>query len=107
MALRSLGWVTVPTAGSPVQVSATGVRCHSVFIQQVGSNTAAMHIGTDSNMDPTTGASMLATLPTPTANSLPSYTGGVDQAVAGIDLQEIWIDATVSGEEVLVSYLEA
>jgi hypothetical protein len=66
-----------------------------------------MHIGTASDMDPTDGTSMVATLIIPTATGIPSWSASVDNAANGIDLSEIWIDADVSGEEVLVSYIEA
>lgn len=107
MALRSFGWVTVTVAGTPERVTTNSIRAHAVFIQQVTGNTGAMHIGLSASMDPADGTDMIATLPIPTTNVLPSYSTGVDHASAGVNLNELWIDAGVSGEEVLISYLEA
>ena len=106
MALKTDGWTTVAAAGTPVQVSATHVACHAVFIQQITGQTGVIHIGTSSSMDASDGTDMLATLPVPTANVLPSWSAGIDGQPNGIDLQEIWIDASVNGESALVSYNE-
>lgn len=111
MALKSQGHITVATSGTPVRVSTTtgnaGVRCHAVFIQQLVGNTGDIHIGISASMDPSDGTDMLATLPIPTVNALPSYSAGVDWAAAGVDLGEIWLDVSVNGEAALVSFIEA
>ena len=106
MALKSNGWTTVASAGTPIRVSATRIACHAVFIQQIVGQSGVIHIGTSTSMDPSDGTDMLATLPEPTDNLLPSWSSGISGAANGIDLQEIWIDASVSGEKALISYNE-
>ena len=106
MALRSFGHVTVVTGGTPVRVTTESIRAHAVFVQQLVGNAGVAHVGISTNMDPSDGTDMIATLLIPTVNALPSYSTGVDLASAGVNLNEIWIDGT-TGEAVLISYLEA
>lgn len=106
MAIKSFGWKTVATAGTPLQVTATRTPAHTVFIQQVAGNTGVMHIGTSASMDPATGIDMVASLVIPSAAALPSWSAAVSQAANGMDLTELWIDAGVSGDKVLISYVE-
>lgn len=105
-AVKSLGWVTVASAGTPVQVSPSRLPAQSVFIQQVASNTGAMHVGVSGSMDPSDGTDMVASLVAPSASALPSFSITAENAPNGLDLQNLWIDAAVNGEEVLISYVE-
>jgi hypothetical protein len=107
MALKSFGWKTVASAGTPERLTATRTPAQSVLIQVVTTNTGDMYIGTSASMDPTDGTDMVAVLSNPTADAQPpSFSLTANDAANGIDLSEIWIDSEISGEEVLVSYLE-
>ena len=108
MALKSFGWKTVASAGTPVQLTTTRTMAHAVLIQAVHTNTGDMYVGVSTSMDPTDGTDMIAVLSEPTAGETPPSIsiGPVHGAANAFDLREIWIDAEVNGEEVLVSYLE-
>ncbi len=108
----SLGKVTVVTAGTPVQVDLTVLpadnrqspRVHAYIVQALSANVGKVYIGT-LGMNKSTLAGVLAVLPIPTANLVPTLSVSVAQAANGLNLSDLWFDADTSGEGVLVSCL--
>ena len=104
--------VTVTVAGTPVQVISTHKSAQSVLIQALPNNTGRIIVGFDNTcranaagVNPS--GTVLAIIGAPTSNTAtpPSANGGNPTAPAAINLQQFWIDASVSGEGVIVSYL--
>lgn len=112
MAQKSLGKVTITTAGTPERSTknnadpAAVVWVHSYLVQQVAANTGKVWIGS-SGMNKTTGVGVYAVLPVPTANTLPSFSATVTQQVAAFDMAAVYIDVDVNGEAAIVSLIEA
>lgn len=111
MAIRSLGKVTVTTGGTEVRATSNEssptarLGCQSIFIQALAANTGDIYVGA-SGLDRTTLAGVYAILPASTASSYPSVCFELSNSPAGINANEIWIDAEVNGEGVLVSITE-
>jgi hypothetical protein len=119
MALESLGFVTVASAGTPERatknvgqtgsnlgpVGSPGNRfpCHSFLVEALPTNTGKVYVGKRSAMNKTTGAGLLAILPIPTTNLLPSFSSTMSKSFNAFDLSTIWIDVEVSGDGVLIS----
>ncbi len=104
--------VTVVTAGTPVQVIATHKAANSVLIQALPLNTGRIVVGYDNTVRANAAGvnpsgTVLAILGAPSSNTAtpPSANGGNPTAPAALDLQQFWIDSSVSGEGVIVSYL--
>jgi hypothetical protein len=100
----SLGKKTVTTAGTPVQISSTSIKAHSVCIQVNSANTGKIYIGT-STLVAATYVGVLKVLPPPSASSYPEFVATQIMAQNGIDLSELWIDSSVNGESAIVSYM--
>jgi hypothetical protein len=111
---RSLGKVTVTTAGTPVRATANestpsaSYPAQSVSFQQVQSNTGKIWILDRSNGVTATGVGVLHTLAAPTltsgvATTLPSVTVSIPSAPGGLNVTDLWIDADTSGEFCQVS----
>lgn len=107
MALKSLGKVTVTTAGTPVRATINestpanryAVQSFSVFAL-AGNSGANIYAGS-SAMNKTTLAGVYAIIPKGAAGS-----AVIVQAPAGINLNEIYIDADTNGDACLVSATE-
>ena len=110
MAWHSLGNVTVTTAGTPVRItinessSTARLQCHAIMVEQIPGNSGRIIIGL-SNLNSTTYVGALAILAIPTTNTLPSCNVGIGDAPNAFNAADYFIDATVSGEGALVSYL--
>ncbi len=111
-AAASSSVVTVVTAGTPVRVSATRVPAQSVLIQAMPNNLGRIVVGSDNTVRANASGSnpsgtVLAIIGVPSANTAtpPSSNGGNPLANAGVNLADLWIDATNSGEAVIVSYI--
>lgn len=104
--------VTVAVAGTPVQVITSHKSAQSVLIQAMPNNTGRIVIGS-ANTVRANGAGtnpsgpVLAIIGAPTGNTAtpPSANGGNPSAPAGFNLQQFWLDASVSGEGAIVSYI--
>ena len=114
MALRSLGRITVVTAGTPVRATfnetVEDIRfpVHAMLFQRDDSTeTGFVYIGTSADMDPATGAGILAVLAVPTVNILPSFSATITLAAAGLDLRNYFVDADNNGEGCIVSAIRA
>lgn len=108
MAWHSLGHVTT-TAGTPVRITAntTGAAvrlCHAILVEQWPGNTGKVYV-MRSNGVAATGVGVLAILPIPTTNSLPSVSAGIPSCPDGLNAADYYIDVEVSGEGPLVSIL--
>jgi hypothetical protein len=104
--------ITVVTAGTPVQVATVHTPCQAVFIQAMPNNTGRTVIGSDNTVRANAAGSnpsgtVLAILGAPSSNTAtpPSANGGNPPAPVGLNLKNLWIDASTSGEAVIVSYI--
>ena len=108
---RSLGKITVTTAGTPVQVSATRIPAQTIFFQQVEANIGKIYICSSAAANKTTGVGVLATIPAPTLNAslvavvLPYAAATTPSAPGGLSASQFWIDADNSAEGCIVSYI--
>lgn len=113
MAIRSLGLVTVPTAGTPVRLTANEsvptahVGAHSISVQAWHPNTTRVYIGDRESMVRATGVGVLMVLAIPTANALSQFTATIVNSPAGFDAAQLWLDVDTNDEGALVSILEA
>ncbi len=93
--------VTVTTAGTPVQISATSIWVRSCIIQSKASNTGLIYMG------PTSADALAASghaLINP--GDLVSLQGDIHHARnIQLDLSGIWINSSVDGEKAIVTYL--
>jgi hypothetical protein len=105
MAWKSQGKVTVTTAGTPVQVTTTRTVAQSVMVQALAANTGLIYVGL-STLNKSTGVGVLGIIPIPTTNIIGSVSASIPLAPAGINLADLWIDSTVNGEGVIISYTE-
>lgn len=112
MANHSLGFVTVPAAGTPVRTTANlpvptaNCPAHSYLIEALPANTGDIYVGR-STMNTVTGADVFVVIPASTANVYPSFTSTIIEAAAGFNMAEIWLDAEVNGDGALVSIIRA
>ncbi len=119
MAWISLGKVTVPTPGTPVQVTAnlpttppaTGVNltrnqasCLSILIQADPANTGKIYIGTV-GFNKTTGVGRLAVLGKPTDNFIPSASATIPNAPSALTAADYGLDAEIANDGATVSIL--
>ena len=106
----SFGSVIIPVGGIPVRVvvppTMNPPSCHALIIQTLRSNTGKIYIGL-SGMQRTTLAQTLAVLPIPTDNLLPTFSIALTVAANAINVADLWLDADVNGEGVLISALVA
>lgn len=107
MALKSLGKVTVTTAGTPVRVTSTKTTCQSVLIQAMPTNAGLAYVGL-SGMDKSAGTGVLGIIGKPSADEVvvPSVSFSIPLAPAGINLADLYIDADDNNAAVLISYTE-
>jgi len=115
-----VGLITVPTPGTPVQLSAaftntdvwpgpasdTTCRVHGVMVQgnPRGTNAGPLYLGVE-GMNKTTLAGTLHVLPL-LANSVPyTVTASLTLAAAAIALNNLYLDADQADDEALVSVL--
>lgn len=112
MALATLGKVTVTTAGTIARAtngqSTPGARvsCQSFMVQALPANTGVIYVG-NSAMVSSTGVGVMGIVPKPASNltgPFPSISFAIVEAPNGINLADIWLDASVSGEGAIISY---
>lgn len=107
--LKTLGTVTVATAGTPVQLfpnsvfSTTGrPRISSFLVRSLDSNTDPIFVG-DANVNRTT---VRGDKLNPGESRAYSGDAGMAGGTMLIDTEDVWIDAGVNGQSVDVCYLE-
>lgn len=110
MALHSLGQVTVPTPGTPVQATInqgspqTRIPCFAMMFQALPSNVGTVYIGL-LGLNRSTFAQVLAILVAPTVTSTPSYSAAAPNVPGAFNLADIYIDAESAQDGVLVTYI--
>lgn len=105
--------VVVAAAGTPVQVISfitpvprgDHVSIHGVMFQVLPSNTGLVYVGRR-GMNKATFAQLYAILPIPTDNFLPTFSAALTISPNGLALEEFWVDADVSSDGVIVSFLQ-
>jgi len=107
---RSIGYITVTTAGTPVQVSETREPAQTIFFQQAEDNTGKIWICSSASANKTTGVGVLAVIPAPTltdevATTLPYASVTIPSAPCALNVMNFWVDADENGEKCLVSYI--
>lgn len=109
--IRSLGYVTVAAAGTPVRATANEadptarMPAQAVSFQARPTNTGLIYIGDRQSMDPATGEGILAILAAPadaTTGPFASYAASLPNVPAGINASGLWIDASINGQSVVV-----
>jgi len=110
---KSLARVTVVTAGSPIQITvnetvpAANVPAHSILFERDDPNdTGLIYIGRSVNMVRATLVDVIAILPAPSSGVLPSITITLTPGQNSLNAADFFIDADVSGDTILASYLE-
>lgn len=107
----SIGYVTVASAGTPVQTIATRIACQTVFFQQHEDNTGKLYVCDRANANKTTGVGVLVVIAAPTLNAgnvasvLPYASVTIPSAIGALDVSQFWIDSDNDGELCLVSYV--
>lgn len=113
--IRSLGYVTVPTPGTPVRATANEtdptkrLPAQAVSFQVRASNTDLVYIGV-AGMNKTTGVGVLAQLAAPadaTTGPFPSYSPSIPNIPAGLNINDLWVDAEQANEGVVVGVAQA
>lgn len=97
---------TVTTAGTQVQVTTdTDIKPIAVYFEALASNTGVIYIG-DADVSST---NYMAKLGIPSTTSSPSWTiSGVSGGrinKTGIQLSNLWVDSSVNGEKVCITYV--
>ena len=113
MAERTLGKITVVTAGTSIRATVNEsdplhrYPAHSYMVEVNSSNTGKIYVGKSDPVDRTNWTNVIAILPPPTSNIFPAFSATVTYSVASFNMAEVWIDADNSGESVLISSIEA
>lgn len=94
---------TVTAAGTAERLSSTSIEVLAASIQVESDNTGVIVIG-GSTVSVTDYGSYL---PVPTAGATPPAFNLARPDKGNIDLMDVWIDSSVSGDGVSVSYIEA
>ena len=107
--MTPLGKIVVPVPGTPVQFVAPPpagiqpVKANSIYVQVWKANTGFVYIG-KAGMVKATGVGVLAQLPIPTMTSIPEWSNVIPGCPDPFALQDLWVDADVAGDAVLVSF---
>lgn len=105
------GKTVVPVAGTPVPLAIpAGVAgpgspglstMHALILSALSTNTGKVYIGV-LGMNKTTLAGCIVVLPVPTVNLIPAFSISLTHGANALSLSDIFIDADVSGEGVLL-----
>ena len=108
----SLGYVTVTTAGTPVRATVNAptpsqrLGIQSITFQVLPANAGLIYYGR-AGMDKSTGVGVLGILPKPasaTTGPFEEATISIPVAPAALNAADFYVDATSSGDKVLVRY---
>jgi hypothetical protein len=108
--LNSLGKVTVPAPGTIVRATVNQpdptkrVACHAFMVQALKANTGRVYIGIQT-LSVATSVGLLAVLAIPTNNTIPAFSATISYAPSPLNLADVWIDADVPNEGVLISFV--
>jgi hypothetical protein len=106
--LTSLGKVTVSTPGTLVRATANvssptaKYLAHSIMIEAWPANVGKIYICDSASANRSTGVGVVAILGVPTSSSIPTFTNTMTGAIAAINLEQLWIDADIGDDAVLV-----
>ena len=104
--LKSLGKTVVPVAGVPVAVAVPAIinppTVHAFLVEVLAGNTGNVYVGT-SDLVKSTLVGVLVVLPVPTANQLATFSVSITSAGNALALTDLYIDADVNGDGVLIS----
>ena len=109
---KSLGFVTVTTAATPVRCTANegtpsaDLFVHSYLVEAASTNLGKIWIGT-ATMNKSTGAGVYGILAPPSSTTYPSFSSNIVGAANAFPMQQIYLDADNSGEKALVSVVIA
>lgn len=104
--------VRVTAAGTPVRVTSgyadpsNHISIHGVMFQALPTNTGLIYVGAAEEIVRATFAQVRAILGIPTDNFIPTFSAALTIAPNGLALEQFWIDADVSTDGVLVTYLQ-
>jgi hypothetical protein len=90
------------TSGESVPADARG--CHGVLIQALPTNLGKVYIGT-ATMNKAAFTGIFAFLAIPTSNFIPSFSAALTLSPGGIQLRDLYIDADLANEGVIVTAL--
>ncbi len=93
--------VTVATAGTPVQASATPVVVRAFTMQAHYLNTGVMLMGDSAANAASANAHALAA-----GDNMGLAGSNIAMRDVQIDLSDFWINSTVNGEKVIITYLQ-
>lgn len=108
--IQALGKVTVTTPGTPVALTINQTRpvarlaVHALLVQALSTNIGKLYLGTAA-LNKSTLAGVYAVLAIPTVNLIPTFSAALTLAPAGIQIQDMYLDADTAGEGVLVTVL--
>ncbi len=105
MNIVPLGKIAVTTAGTPVQILAAGAKCAAIIVAAIGGTTGKMYFGTSTVNKTTLAGAIKEFLPSAASGFADSII--IDNTEDGNPLQmsDYWLDSTVNGEGLLVSYV--
>lgn len=115
-ALFSAGRTLVAVPGTPQQVQVPAAvagpgspglsTVHAVVIQALAGNTGKVYVGV-AGLTKATLVGVLVVLPIPTANLIASFSVSLTAGANALSLSDLYIDADVPGEGVLISGIVA
>jgi hypothetical protein len=109
--LSSLGYVAVPTPGTPVRATVNApdptarVGAQTIYFQAKSDNSGVMYVGT-LGMDKTTGVGVVGFIGVPASESIPTFEPSLPTLPAGLNVADYYIDADDADDVCLVSYTQ-
>lgn len=110
---RAYATIHVAVPGVPVRVTAQELdpdapqHVHGFMVQVLPTNTGRIAVGDGPLVNLAGAVKVLAFLAVPTKNSIPSFQAALTAAPNALQLRDLYIDAEVAGEGVIVSILIA
>jgi hypothetical protein len=104
MTISPLGKITVTTAGTPVQITATPTACYGFIVSPDIANAGATHFGV-AGLVKATRAGVIRTFLKPAATGEGDYIRITSPGGNILNLADYWIDAETSADAMLVSYI--
>lgn len=110
--VKSLGYVTVPAAGTPVRATVNQpdptlrVAAQAVSFQALPTNVGIVYVGLGATMDPATGLGIVGIIPAPAAPAtgpFPSFVVSLPVIAAGLNVADFYLDAVENGDGVAIS----
>ena len=108
--IQAYAKITVAVPGTPERVTkgesnpAATQGCHGVLIQALPTNTGKIYIGT-SAMSKAAFTGLFAMLAVPNTNFIPSFSAALTLSPSAIQLRDLYIDADVATDGVIVTAL--